>query len=224
MKLCYLTMQRAIGLSMAAHVLLFGSALAVARYGGYWSGTDARTIFVSLVPDGGPGTVRYGRMRPVPVEREGAAPAPAVETVVPQASGQTETSVAEGNETEATEGQAVEGAVGDEQGPAAVPAAGAPLFGYSAQEWSRLQAAIEKVKTYPRFARERGIEGTVVVRFKVLPNGNIGRVDVVKSSGARILDDATVRTVYDAAPVPFVEGWVEVPMAYRLRTNDGTGQ
>jgi protein TonB len=80
-----------------------------------------------------------------------------------------------------------------------------------------LQSAIEKAKTYPRFARERGIEGTVLVRFRVLPSGAIETVNVVKSSGAQILDDASVRTVYRAAPMPFVDGWVEVPMVYELK-------
>ena len=35
--------------------------------------------------------------------------------------------------------------------------------------------------------------------------------------GAKVLDDASVRTVLKAAPVPFVEGWVEVPMVYELK-------
>jgi protein TonB len=80
-----------------------------------------------------------------------------------------------------------------------------------------LQRAIEKAKTYPRFARERGIEGTVLVRFKVLPSGDIEAVDVVRSSGAQILDEASVNTVYRAAPMPYVKGWVEVPMVYELK-------
>jgi protein TonB len=80
-----------------------------------------------------------------------------------------------------------------------------------------LHSAIERAKTYPRFAREHGIEGTVLVRFKVLPTGDIETVRVIKSSGAQILDDASVRTVYRAAPMPYVNGWVEVPMVYELK-------
>jgi TonB family protein len=66
-------------------------------------------------------------------------------------------------------------------------------------------------------ARERGIEGTVLVRFKVLPTGEIERVDIIKSSGSDILDKASVHTVYRAAPMPYVNGWVEVPMSYVLK-------
>jgi len=73
------------------------------------------------------------------------------------------------------------------------------------------------VKTYPRVARERGVEGVVLVRFKVLPTGEIEKVDIIKSSGSDILDTATVRTVYRAAPMPYVHGWVEVPMSYVLK-------
>ena len=80
-----------------------------------------------------------------------------------------------------------------------------------------LQSAIEQSKTYPRLARERGIEGTVLVRFKVLPSGTVETVNVVRSSGASILDEASVTTVYRAAPLPFVSGWVEVPMSYVLK-------
>jgi protein TonB len=87
----------------------------------------------------------------------------------------------------------------------------------SSEQWTQLHSAIEQVKTYPRLARERGIEGTVLVRFRALPSGSIEQVDIVKSSGARILDEASITTVYRAAPVPYVDGWVEVPMVYQLK-------
>ncbi len=80
-----------------------------------------------------------------------------------------------------------------------------------------LQSAIEKAKNYPRLARERGIEGVVLVKFRVLPSGDVEEVSVVRSSGASILDEASVRTVRRAAPMPYVNGWVEVPMVYELK-------
>jgi protein TonB len=87
----------------------------------------------------------------------------------------------------------------------------------TSEQWQRLHAALEKAKTYPRFARERGIEGSVLVRFKVLPSGDVETVNIVRSSGVEILDEASVRTVYRAAPMPYVSGWVEVPMSYVLK-------
>ena len=56
-----------------------------------------------------------------------------------------------------------------------------------------------------------------MVRFKVLPTGEIEKVDIIKSSGSDILDTATVHTAYRAAPMPYVHGWVEVPMSYVLK-------
>jgi TonB family protein len=91
------------------------------------------------------------------------------------------------------------------------------LNGFSTEQWQQLYTAIERAKNYPRFARERGIEGTVLVRFRVLPNGEIEKVDIIKSSGSDILDTASVSTVYRAAPMPYVNGWVEVPMSYVLK-------
>jgi protein TonB len=87
----------------------------------------------------------------------------------------------------------------------------------SLAQWQLVHSALEKAKTYPRVARERGIEGVVLVRFKVLPSGEIERVDIIKSSGSDILDEASIRTVYRAAPMPYVNGWVEVPMSYVLK-------
>jgi TonB family protein len=55
------------------------------------------------------------------------------------------------------------------------------------------------------------------VRFKLKPSGEIDRVEIVKSSGYDILDSASIRTLYRAGPLPYVNGWVEVPMAYVLK-------
>jgi len=85
------------------------------------------------------------------------------------------------------------------------------------EQWQLIQTAIEKVKTYPRMARERGIEGVVRVRFRLDPSGSIERVEVTKSSGHTILDAASVNTVYRAGPLPYVNGWVDVPIAYVLK-------
>ena len=81
-------------------------------------------------------------------------------------------------------------------------------------QWQLIRAALERAKTYPRLAREQGIEGVVYVRFKVLPSGDVGRVEITKSSGSDILDSATIQTVYRSAPLPRVSGWIDVPISY----------
>ena len=80
-----------------------------------------------------------------------------------------------------------------------------------------ISSAIERSKSYPRMARERGIQGVVRLRFTVRPQGYVDRVEIVKSSGSEVLDSASVRTVYRAGPMPYVSGWVEVPIAYVLK-------
>jgi len=78
-------------------------------------------------------------------------------------------------------------------------------------------SAIERVKTYPALARKRGIEGTVQVSFRITLTGEPEEIRIMKSSGFRILDRATLRVVKKAAPYPHLDRRVEVPVAYKLR-------
>jgi protein TonB len=75
---------------------------------------------------------------------------------------------------------------------------------------------------YPRLARERGYEGTVLLDVEVLPSGRCGDIRVVASSGYPILDQAAVRAValwvFKPAriwtyPIGFR---VEIPITFRL--------
>ena len=75
---------------------------------------------------------------------------------------------------------------------------------------------------YPRFARQRGIEGRVLLRVLVSADGTAGRVELARSSGNELLDQSALRTVGQWRFVPArrgqtaVEAWVEVPVAFRL--------
>ena len=80
-----------------------------------------------------------------------------------------------------------------------------------------ISMAIERVKTYPIIARKRGIEGTVHVSFNIMADGNPYGIKILKSSGFRILDKATVKVVKKAAPFPLVASRIVLPVAYRLR-------
>lgn len=75
---------------------------------------------------------------------------------------------------------------------------------------------------YPRIARERGWEGTVILRIEVLPDGAVGAIEVAQSSSHRALDDAAVEAARRWRFIPArlgsesVRSFVEVPVTYRL--------
>ena len=217
---CSMTFKKALLVSMGIHVLIFGSALAFAQFTGGLFRNETAVVTVSLVSGGGTGRAA-GRRGP-----ETASPIPV--SVTPQPLPVPET--ASGPAVEERTGEpglpmsssagagAAAAGQGEGSGPAVANGTGnSSTDAFSSEQWRQLQSAIERAKTYPRFAREQGIEGTVLVRFKVLPTGDVETVNVVRSSGARILDEASIKTVYRAAPMPFVSGWVEVPMSYVLK-------
>jgi TonB family protein len=76
-----------------------------------------------------------------------------------------------------------------------------------------VRAAVERAKVYPRAARERGLYGTAGVTFLVGPAGEVMALRLVRSSGAKALDDAALAAVRDARlPVPPAG----VPLGYDL--------
>ncbi|MHC4249347.1 MAG: energy transducer TonB [Planctomycetota bacterium] len=75
---------------------------------------------------------------------------------------------------------------------------------------------------YPRLARGRGLEGTSLLGVVVLPDGTVGGIEVVRTSGHRVLDEAAVTAVRrwrfrparrDGASV---EARVLLPVTFRL--------
>ncbi|NTW60076.1 MAG: energy transducer TonB [Nitrospirae bacterium] len=224
------SIRRTLAVSVAAHVLIFGTVFAFAQFGGGMLRGDRPVIVVSLVSEGKGGGASEDRIQRLKealservrtelsdeakLEQAPSSSSPAVGWQAPEGAAR----VLPGQEQAYLQGSG-SGAVPSEgtvAGPAGGVAAGKHI-GYSSVEWQLLQASLERVKTYPRLARERGIEGTVLVRFRVHQSGSIEHVDIVKSSGARILDEASISTVYRAAPVPYVDGWIEVPMSYVLK-------
>lgn len=75
---------------------------------------------------------------------------------------------------------------------------------------------------YPRLARERGQEGTVVLEVEVLPSGRCGTINVLSSSGYALLDQTALNAVRRWVFRPArrwnqrVSFWVEIPMTFRL--------
>lgn len=225
-----MTFQRSLYLSIAAHLLIFSGAIAVAQYAGGTFVSYPHAIQVSLIstsprPRGGAETVRQQSIRPravalKPVDvmseprradapRELSADLSAASVVLEGAQAAGSDTINNDRGTDIHGQTIASGGAGEGENARA---------GFIApQQWTVIQAAIERTKHYPRLARERGIEGEVRLRFRLNSAGIVESVEVVKSSGYEILDSASVQAVYRAAPMPSVNGWIEVPIAYVLK-------
>ena len=68
--------------------------------------------------------------------------------------------------------------------------------------FKHIKDLIESVWVYPREAREKGIDGQLVIKFTIRENGELGPVEVLASSGYKFLDTAAVQALKDASPFP----------------------
>ncbi|MEO1767251.1 energy transducer TonB [Thiobacter aerophilum] len=75
---------------------------------------------------------------------------------------------------------------------------------------------------YPLAARRLGLEGQVVLRAEILPDGRCGELVVAQSSGHALLDEAALAAVKRWRFLPARRGeapiaaWVEIPIRFRL--------
>lgn len=129
----------------------------------------------------------------------------------------------------ATQGQngkasgSVTGARADGNSNAAAGTGGSSGSQQLAQQYNRdhfryIQQLIASKAKYPRAARARNQEGTLVVSFIVMPDGKINHLRVVKSSGYELLDQNALESVQKAAPFPKppVMAELRVPISYSL--------
>ncbi len=65
-----------------------------------------------------------------------------------------------------------------------------------------VRSKIEKNKNYPLIARKMGIEGVVGVEFKIFSNGKVELLKIIKSSGAKSLDQAAFEAIKKSEPFP----------------------
>ena len=79
-----------------------------------------------------------------------------------------------------------------------------------------IRRQIEQAKIYPDAARREGIQGTVELRFRIATDGSVEAVEILRSSGFGILDEASQQTIRRAAPYPLIRGWIRLPLSYRL--------
>lgn len=89
---------------------------------------------------------------------------------------------------------------------------------YIEEHINEIMALLKKNLYYPRMARKRGIEGRVLVRFKLLANGDIENITVLETE-REILARAAVTTIERLEgkfPLPKETLTLNVPIVYRL--------
>jgi protein TonB len=75
---------------------------------------------------------------------------------------------------------------------------------------------------YPAIAARQGWQGTVLLRVRVLSSGRVDTLEVQKSSGRKLLDEAAVETVRAWSFTPAkrgstpIDGWATVPIEFKL--------
>jgi periplasmic protein TonB len=75
---------------------------------------------------------------------------------------------------------------------------------------------------YPTLAVRQGWQGTVLLRVRVLQSGAVESVEVMRSSGKKLLDDAAIHTVERWVFAPStrgstpVDGFATVPIEFKL--------
>jgi len=80
---------------------------------------------------------------------------------------------------------------------------------------------IDRAKLYPRWARERGYEGEVLVSFRIKTDGSVADVKVVKPCKCDVLNKAACEAIERAAPFndgpPGQTGRMEVSIGFKLK-------
>lgn len=78
---------------------------------------------------------------------------------------------------------------------------------------------------YPMVARRNGLQGRVTLSVEVLANGSCGQINIHKSSGYAMLDNAALQTVKNWRFAPArqagqtVDKWFMVPIQFSLKEN-----
>jgi periplasmic protein TonB len=71
-----------------------------------------------------------------------------------------------------------------------------------------LKYRVESVLRYPELAAVSGLQGTLYIQFDIMKDGSLRDLELIKSSGYKILDDEALRSIRATAPFqPLPEGW-----------------
>lgn len=63
-----------------------------------------------------------------------------------------------------------------------------------------LKIKVESVMNYPELAAISGYQGTIFIKFDIMKDGSLHGLEILKSSGYKILDDEALRSIRAAAP------------------------
>lgn len=113
------------------------------------------------------------------------------------------------------------------RGPEGVPAASVEVAspdprpaGDDPRQWAYVESLMRKVRNnsrYPDFARRSGQQGTAAVVFTVREDGEVGSLEILKSSGVTVLDVEALRNVRESAPFGPVPAGQAVPGPLTVR-------
>ncbi|MEW6618895.1 MAG: energy transducer TonB [bacterium] len=84
---------------------------------------------------------------------------------------------------------------------------------------TKVRRKIEQAKRYPAFARKNEIEGVVKVRFTILSDGSVDKIEICQSSGSSLLDKEACSTIKRAAsfpPIPEEVGRSQIQMQVNI--------
>jgi protein TonB len=71
-----------------------------------------------------------------------------------------------------------------------------------------LKMKVESVLRYPEIAAQSGLQGTLYIKFDINKDGSLGDLELLKSSGYKILDDEALRSIRASAPFqPLPDDW-----------------
>ncbi len=71
-----------------------------------------------------------------------------------------------------------------------------------------LKIKVESVLKYPELAAVSGLQGTLYIQFDIMKDGSLGNLELLKSSGYKILDDEALRAIRSSAPFqPLPDEW-----------------
>ena len=72
----------------------------------------------------------------------------------------------------------------------------------------KLKEKIESIWVYPPEAQARGLFGDLKIRFTIKKDGKLGAVELERTSGYKMLDDAAIKALKDGEPYwPVPEEW-----------------
>lgn len=176
----------------------------------------ARPRVLSSPPDRRPPRTQPTRAEPQRSEPPRPQPPPGRQPAAPSGPAGTATTTTE-------TGHASAGTGGGEPGEAADPEAGGTP-GARASYAATVQAQLARQQRYPHRARERGAEGTGVLRFTIDARGHVVSHSLLRSTGHALLDGEIAAMLRRAEPFPPIPDGVaettltlEVPVAFTLR-------